>query len=88
MINAVSDIGGLLLLLLIGMETDLALVKHVHRTAAITSAAGIVIPFGCGYVLREMLPDSVLRTPALAVATSPAVSSVWSTRRTNHCLAR
>jgi Kef-type K+ transport system membrane component KefB len=57
MINAVSDIGVLLLLLLIGMETDLALVKHVHRTAAITSAAGIVIPFGCGYVLREMLPD-------------------------------
>jgi Kef-type K+ transport system membrane component KefB len=58
MLNAVSDIGVLLLLLLTGMETDLALVKRVRRTAAIISAAGIVIPFGCGYVLREMLPDS------------------------------
>jgi Kef-type K+ transport system membrane component KefB len=51
MLNAVSDIGVLLLLLLTGMETDLALVKRVRRTAAITSAAGILIPFGCGYVL-------------------------------------
>jgi Kef-type K+ transport system membrane component KefB len=35
MINAVSDIGVLLLLLLTGMETDLALVKRLHRSAAI-----------------------------------------------------
>ena len=40
-----------------GMETDLALVRRVRRTALITSAAGIVIPFACGYVLGEMLPD-------------------------------
>jgi hypothetical protein len=32
-----------------------------HRSH--TSAAGIVIPFGCGYVLGEMLPDSVLPDP-------------------------
>ena len=63
MLNAVSDIGVLLLLLLTGMETDLALMKRVRRTAAITSAAGIVIPFGCGYVLGEKLPDSVLPDP-------------------------
>ena len=48
MLNAVSELGVLLLLLLTGMETDLALVKRVRRTAAITSAA-IVIPFACGY---------------------------------------
>jgi Kef-type K+ transport system membrane component KefB len=58
MLNAVSELGVLLLLLLTGMETDLALVKRVRRTAVITSAAGIVIPFACGYVLGEMLPDS------------------------------
>jgi Kef-type K+ transport system membrane component KefB len=40
MLNAVSEIGVLLLLLLTGMETDLALVKRVRRTAAITCAAG------------------------------------------------
>src|SRR3982074_1996164 len=70
MLNAVSDIGVLLLLLLTGMETDLALVKRVRRTAAITSAAGIVIPFGCGYVLGEMLPDSVLPDPNRRLLTS------------------
>ncbi len=82
MLNAVSDIGVLLLLLLTGMETDLALVKRVRRTAAIISAAGIVIPFGCGYVLGEMLPDSVLPDPnrrlltSLFLATALSISSV------------
>jgi Kef-type K+ transport system membrane component KefB/nucleotide-binding universal stress UspA family protein len=82
MLNAVSEIGVLLLLLLTGMETDLALVKRVGRTAAITSAAGIVIPFGCGYVLGEMLPDSVLPDPnrrlltSLFLATALSISSV------------
>jgi Kef-type K+ transport system membrane component KefB len=82
MLNAVSDIGVLLLLLLTGMETDLALVKRVGRMAAITSAAGIVIPFGCGYALGEILPDSVLPDPnrrlltALFLATALSISSV------------
>jgi K+:H+ antiporter len=82
MLNAVSELGVLLLLLLTGMETDLALVKRVRRTAAITSAAGIVIPFACGYVLGEMLPDSVLPDPnrrlltSLFLATALSISSV------------
>src|ERR1700751_1555909 len=82
MLNAVSDIGVLLLLLLTGMETDLALIKRLRRTAAITSAAGIVIPFGCGYVLGEMLPDSVPPDPnrpllpSLFLATALSISSV------------
>ena len=82
MLNAVSEIGVLLLLLLTGMETDLALVKRVRRTAAITSAAGIVIPFACGFVLGETLPDSVLPDPdrrlltSLFLATALSISSV------------
>jgi Kef-type K+ transport system membrane component KefB len=81
-LNAVSELGVLLLLLLTGMETDLALVRRVRRTAVITSAAGIVIPFACGYVLGEMLPDSVLPDPnrrlltSLFLATALSVSSV------------
>jgi Kef-type K+ transport system membrane component KefB len=64
------------------METDLALVKRVRRSAAITSAAGIVIPFACGYVLGEMLPDSVLPDAnrrlltSLFLATALSISSV------------
>ena len=82
MLNAVSELGVLLLLLLTGMETDLALVRRVRRTAIITSAAGIVIPFACGYVLGEMLPDSVLPDPnrrlltSLFLATALSISSV------------
>ena len=82
MLNAVAELGVLMLLLLTGMETDLALVKRVRRTAAIVSAAGIVIPFACGYALGEMLPDSLLPDPnrrlmtSLFLATALSISSV------------
>ena len=82
MLTAVSELGVLMLLLLTGMETDLALVKRVRRTAAIVSTAGIVIPFACGYLLGEMLPASVLPDPgrrlltSLFLATALSISSV------------
>src|SRR5215475_12704068 len=44
MLDAVSDLGILMLLLLTGMETDLKLVKKSRRAAVSVSAAGIVIP--------------------------------------------
>jgi len=82
MLNAVSELGVLMLLLLTGMEMDLGLVKRVRRTAAITSVAGILIPFACGYLLGELLPDSILPDPtrrvftALFLATALSISSV------------
>ena len=82
MLNAVSELGVLMLLLLTGMETDLALVKRMRRAAALTSIAGIVIPFLCGYVLGEMLPESLLPDPirrlltSLFLATALSISSV------------
>ncbi len=82
MLHAVSELGVLMLLLLTGMETDLALVKRVRRAAALTSIAGIVIPFFCGYVLGEMLPASLLPDPnrrlltSLFIATALSISSV------------
>jgi Kef-type K+ transport system membrane component KefB/nucleotide-binding universal stress UspA family protein len=82
MLNAVSELGILLLLLLTGMETDLALVKRVRRSAALTSAGGILIPFACGYGLGEMLPDSLLPDAhrrlltSLFLATALSISSV------------
>ena len=82
MLNAVSELGVLMLLLLTGMETDLGLVKRVRRAAALTSLAGIVIPFLCGYALGEMLPESLLPDPgrrlltSLFLATALSISSV------------
>src|SRR6202795_1121889 len=55
MIDAVSQLGILLLLLLTGMETDLRLVKKARRAAISTSVAGIVVPFACGVALGEAI---------------------------------
>ena len=63
MINAVSQLGILMLLLLTGMETDLRLVRRVGRAAVTVAAAGVAFPFICGFALGEMLPDSILPNP-------------------------
>ena len=70
MIDAVSQFGILLLLLLTGMETDLKLVRQTGRAALFASLMGIVIPFLCGVGLGEMLPDSMLPDPGKRLITS------------------
>jgi Kef-type K+ transport system membrane component KefB/nucleotide-binding universal stress UspA family protein len=82
MINAIAQIGILLLLLLAGMETDFALIKRIRRAAASTSISGIALPFVCGFLLGESLPTSLLPKPeyrlvtALFLGTALAISSV------------
>jgi Kef-type K+ transport system membrane component KefB/nucleotide-binding universal stress UspA family protein len=70
MLDAVSDLGILMLLLLTGMETDLRLVKRTRRAAASVSAAGIIIPFVCGVALGEVLPEAMLPRPDQRLITS------------------
>src|ERR1700731_3445398 len=70
MIDAVSQLGILMLLLLTGMETDLRLVSRVGRAAITVSAAGVAVPFACGVALGEMLPDSILPKPGQRFITS------------------
>ena len=55
MIDAIAQIGILLLLLLTGMETNLALVKRRRRTVIATSLLGIAVPFACGVGLAYAL---------------------------------
>ena len=82
MIDAVSQFGVLLLLLLTGMETDLKLVRQTGRAAAFASLMGILIPFVCGVGLGLMLPDSMLPDPgkrlitALFLGTALSIASV------------
>jgi Kef-type K+ transport system membrane component KefB len=82
MIDAVSQIGILLLLLLTGMETNLALVNRRRRAVISTSLFGILVPFTGGVALAYALPDSVLPSPAarlvtaLFLGTALSVSSV------------
>src|SRR5580700_7402745 len=82
MINAVSQLGILMLLLLTGMETDLRLVKRVGRAAVTVAATGVALPFVCGFALGEMLPDALLPKPdarlitAIFLGTALSISSV------------
>lgn len=82
MIDAISQIGILLLLLLTGMETNLALVNRKRRAVISTSLFGIAIPFACGVALayalpQELIPSSGARlVTALFLGTALSISSV------------
>jgi Kef-type K+ transport system membrane component KefB/nucleotide-binding universal stress UspA family protein len=82
MIDAVAQFGVLMLLLLTGMETDLQLVRRVGRAAVTVSAAGVAVPFICGFALGEFLPDALLPRPdarlvtAIFLGTALSISSV------------
>jgi len=82
MIEALSQVGILLLLLLTGMETDLKLVRRVGAACFSISATGIVVPFACGFVLAQFLPASLLPENAdhivagLFLGTALSISSV------------
>jgi Kef-type K+ transport system membrane component KefB len=82
MIDAVSELGILMLLLLTGMETDLQLVRRVGRAAIAVALAGVAVPFACGFALGELLPAEFLPNPdarvvtAIFLGTALAISSV------------
>ncbi|HWJ99201.1 MAG TPA: cation:proton antiporter [Xanthobacteraceae bacterium] len=70
MLDAVAQVGILLLLLLTGMETDLKLVRKVGAPALSISVAGILVPFACGFALGQFLPDTLLPHPEARLITS------------------
>jgi Kef-type K+ transport system membrane component KefB/nucleotide-binding universal stress UspA family protein len=81
MIDAVSQLGILMLLLLTGMETDLRLVRKVGPAAVAISITGILVPFFCGFALGQLLPHSILPAgprliPSLFLGTALSISSV------------
>ncbi|MCS3450265.1 MULTISPECIES: cation:proton antiporter domain-containing protein [Bradyrhizobium] len=82
LIDGIAQFGILLLLLLTGMDTDLKLVRKVGRAATTISVAGIAVPFVCGFVLGEFLPDGLLPHPearliaSLFLGTALSISSV------------
>jgi Kef-type K+ transport system membrane component KefB len=82
MVDAVSELGILMLLLLTGMETDLQLVRRVGRAAIAVAAAGVAVPFACGFALGELLPAEFLPNAnarlvtAIFLGTALSISSV------------
>jgi Kef-type K+ transport system membrane component KefB/nucleotide-binding universal stress UspA family protein len=78
MTDAVGQLGILLLLLLTGMETDLSVFRRSRRAAFSVSIAGIAIPFVCGLVLGELLPDTMLPDPQKRFITTLFLGTVLS----------
>ncbi|QKC79799.1 potassium transporter [Mesorhizobium erdmanii] len=82
MIDAVSQLGILLLLLLTGMETDLRLVRRVGAACFSISITGVVVPFVLGFALAQFLPGTLLPDPTqrvvagLFLGTALSISSV------------
>jgi K+:H+ antiporter len=82
MIDAISQFGILLLLLLTGMEIDLKLVRKFGRAALSVSLSGVAVPFACGAALGAVLPASLLPSAdkrlltALFLGTALSISSI------------
>jgi Kef-type K+ transport system membrane component KefB/nucleotide-binding universal stress UspA family protein len=70
MIDAVAQLGVLLLLLLTGMETDLSVVRRTRRAAFSISVCGIALPFVCGFAVGELLPETMLPDPGKRLITT------------------
>lgn len=82
MIDGLAQFGILMLLLLAGMETELSLVRSVRRAAVSASIGGITLPFICGFLLGQFLPEELLPAPdkrlvtSLFLGTALSISSV------------
>jgi Kef-type K+ transport system membrane component KefB/nucleotide-binding universal stress UspA family protein len=82
LLEAVSWLGAIMLLLYIGLETELEILRGLGRTAAMISSLGIAIPFVSGIALGFMLPDSYVANPharlifSLFMAVAMSISAV------------
>lgn len=82
LLEAFAWIGAILLLLYIGLETDLDVLAGQGRAAVCVSICGMVIPFGAGMALGMMLPAEYLAAPnqrlifALFIGVALAISAV------------
>jgi Kef-type K+ transport system membrane component KefB/nucleotide-binding universal stress UspA family protein len=82
LLETISLLGVMFLLLITGLETDLALIKRHARTAIGVSFGGIITTFTTGFLLGQVLPDDLLVNPeqrivfALFIATSMSISAI------------
>ncbi len=64
MIAGYTTIAVVLLLVVVGVEMDLGVLRRRGRTAALTGLLGMVLPFACGVALGFLLPASDLVDPS------------------------
>lgn len=82
MLDTIRLLGAMSLLLITGLEMDLALIRRQARTAVGISLGGILVPFSSGFLLGQLLPDFLLAPGAhrlifsLFVAMAMSISAV------------
>jgi len=82
LLETVSLLGALFLLLVTGMQTDLAMIRRQARVAIGVAIGGLLLPLVSGYALGELMPDRMLAPGghrvvfSLFVATAMSISAI------------
>ncbi len=82
LIEIISFLGVMMLLVLTGIETDIALIMSRRSQALKVSLGGIIVPFVFGFGIAYALPDSFLTDPnqkitfALFMGTAMSISAI------------
>jgi Kef-type K+ transport system membrane component KefB len=82
LLGSLAWLGSVFLLLVAGLEINLAILVRQRRLVALTSVIGIALPFTCGFVLGLNLPDDYLIDPgrrvlfSLFLATALSISAI------------
>lgn len=82
LLETVGLIGVMMLMLLTGLETDLALIRRQARSAVGVALGGLLLPLTVGFLLGEMMPEELLANPderfvfSLFVATAMSISAI------------
>lgn len=82
LLEVVAFLGVLMLLVVTGLETDVALIMRKGRSAAAISLGGIIVPFATGFALGQLLPETFLVDPdqrlvfSLFIATAMSISAI------------
>lgn len=74
-----AELGVIILLFEIGLETDLVKLLHVGASSAVVAAVGVVLPFALGYAACRMLGTS--HTVAMVAGAALTATSVGITAR-------
>lgn len=78
-LHAMAEIGVIILLFQIGLETQLRKMAEVGSSAAIVALVGVAVPFGLGFVVAEVL--GLAQLPALVIGAALTATSVGITAR-------
>jgi Kef-type K+ transport system membrane component KefB/mannitol/fructose-specific phosphotransferase system IIA component (Ntr-type) len=82
MLEGYTTVAVVLLLVVVGLEVDLGILRRRGKTALATGLLGIVLPAACGLALGFLLPDSDLVDPsrrttvALLLAVALSISAL------------